>query len=119
MGYDKHPAEKALFMTQAQGLPETIESALGWIEQHQFDHDFHEQLFIVKKEKEEEKKQENNDQLDNIMTGIEKCIDSAYNQDDPDQAKVCFKTCALYAGNVLKDVNDEKYQKINLANEAF
>jgi uncharacterized UBP type Zn finger protein len=46
MGFNKHAAEKALFMTQAQGG--SLESAMGWIEQHQADPDFEEQLFIVK-----------------------------------------------------------------------
>lgn len=30
-----------------------------------------------------------------------------------------MKTCTVYIGNVLKDVNDEKFRKINSENEAF
>ncbi len=34
-------------------------------------------------------------------------------------AKTCLKTCSVYIGNVLKDVNEEKYRRINSENEAF
>ena len=46
MGFSKHASEKALFMTQEHG--QSLEKALGWIEQHTDDADFNEQLFIVK-----------------------------------------------------------------------
>jgi hypothetical protein len=36
----------------------------------------------------------------------------------PGVAKTCFKTCNTFAGNVLKDVNEPKYQKVNLDNAA-
>jgi hypothetical protein len=36
----------------------------------------------------------------------------------PGTAKLCFKTCATFAGNVLKDVNEQKYRKVNLDNAA-
>ena len=54
-----------------------------------------------------------------IKNGI-KIVMTAYTEDNhPGVAKTCFKTCSIYAGNVLKDVNDPKYQSINLGNEAF
>ena len=36
----------------------------------------------------------------------------------PGVAKLCFKTCNTFVGNVLKDVNEEKYKKVNLDNNA-
>ena len=36
----------------------------------------------------------------------------------PGTAKLCFKTVATFAGNVLKDVNEQKYRKVNLENAA-
>ncbi len=43
LGYNKHVAEKSIFMTQAKEAGK----ALDWIEQHKNDPDFEEQLFIV------------------------------------------------------------------------
>ena len=48
MGFSKHASEKALFMTQSKG--QSLEAALEWIDQHNGDADFNEQLFIVKQE---------------------------------------------------------------------
>ena len=45
MGFSKTVAEKALFMTLAQGG--TTEKALEWIDQHSEDADFNEELKIV------------------------------------------------------------------------
>jgi len=45
MGYERHPAEKALFMTQNKSL----QAGLDWLNQHKDDADFNEQLFIVGK----------------------------------------------------------------------
>jgi uncharacterized UBP type Zn finger protein len=45
MGFSKTVAEKALFMTLAQGG--TTEKALEWIDQHSEDPDFNEELKIV------------------------------------------------------------------------
>jgi uncharacterized UBP type Zn finger protein len=45
MGFSKIVAEKALFMTLAQGG--TTEKALEWIDQHSEDADFNEELKIV------------------------------------------------------------------------
>ena len=43
-----------------------------------------------------------------------------YTEDrQPGVAKTCFKTLTIYLGNVLKDPNEPKYQKINLTNDAF
>ena len=36
----------------------------------------------------------------------------------PGVAKLCFKTVATFAGNVLKDVNNEKFRRVNLENAA-
>jgi hypothetical protein len=36
----------------------------------------------------------------------------------PGTAKLCFKTVATFSGNVLKDVEDPKYRKVNLENAA-
>lgn len=46
MGFTKIVAEKALFFCKMQGA-ETTEKALEWIDQHQDDADFHEELKIV------------------------------------------------------------------------
>ena len=49
------------------------------------------------------------DPLTMIKNGI-KIVMTAYTEDNhPGVAKTCFATCAIYAGNVLKDVNDPKY----------
>ena len=43
-----------------------------------------------------------------------------YTEDrQPGIAKTCFKTCQIYLTNVLKDRNEEKFQRINMSNEAF
>ena len=44
--YSQHVLEKALFMTQANKA-NPIPAALDWINQHENDPDFAEQLFIV------------------------------------------------------------------------
>jgi len=36
----------------------------------------------------------------------------------PGTAKLFFKTVATFAGNILKDVNEQKYRKVNLDNAA-
>ena len=49
-----------------------------------------------------------------------KIVKTLYTEDrQPGVAKTCFKTCQIYLTNVLKDRNEEKYQKINMTNEAF
>jgi len=49
-----------------------------------------------------------------------KTVKTLYTEDrQPGVAKTCFKTCQVYLTNVLKDRNEEKFQRINLANEAF
>jgi len=40
-------------------------------------------------------------------------------ENQPGVAKTCFKTINVYAGNVIKDPSEPKYQSINLLNEAF
>mmetsp|Transcript_18011 Transcript_18011/g.30672 ORF Transcript_18011/g.30672 Transcript_18011/m.30672 type:complete len:128 (+) Transcript_18011:179-562(+) len=45
MGYTKNVAEKSLFLTLSKG--QSVENALEWIQDHQEDPDFFEQLFIV------------------------------------------------------------------------
>ena len=57
--------------------------------------------------------------MDQIKHGI-KTVTTLYTEDrQPGVAKTCLKTCSIYAGNILKDLNDPKYQQINLENEAF
>lgn len=58
-------------------------------------------------------------------TGIElveqglKTVKTIYTEfRQPGVAKLCLKTCNTFAGNVLKDVNEEKYRKVNLDNNA-
>jgi len=47
-------------------------------------------------------------------------VRTLYTEDrNPGVAKTCFKTIHVYLNNILKDVNEEKYRKINLGNEAF
>ena len=59
------------------------------------------------------------DPIAQIKQGI-KTVKTLYTEDRaPGVALTCLKTCSVYAGNVLKDVNDPKYQQINLGNEAF
>lgn len=36
----------------------------------------------------------------------------------PGVAKLCFKTCATFIGNPLKDRDNEKFRKVNLENAA-
>ena len=49
-----------------------------------------------------------------------KIVKTLYTEDrQPGVAKTCFKTCQIYLTNVLKDRNEEKYQKINMTNDAF
>ena len=49
-----------------------------------------------------------------------KTVKTLYTEDrQPGVAKTCFKTCQVYLTNVLKDRNEEKFQKINIGNEAF
>lgn len=54
-----------------------------------------------------------------VRKGI-KTIQTLYTEDrQPGVAKTCFKTLAVYMKNVLKVPAEEKFQKINLGNEAF
>ena len=47
-------------------------------------------------------------------------VKTLYTEDrQPGVAKTCFSTCKVYLSNVLKDKNEEKYQRINLGGEAF
>lgn len=49
-----------------------------------------------------------------------KIVKTLYTEDrQPGVAKTCFKTCQIYLTNVLKDRNEEKFQKINMTNDAF
>lgn len=49
-----------------------------------------------------------------------KTVKTLYTEDrQPGVAKTCFKTCQIYLTNVLKDRNEEKFQRINMSNEAF
>jgi hypothetical protein len=49
-----------------------------------------------------------------------KTVRTLYTEDRaPGVAKTCFKTISLYIGNALKDANEEKFKRINMANEAF
>ncbi len=49
-----------------------------------------------------------------------KLVKTLYTEDrQPGVAKTCFKTCQIYLTNVLKDRNEEKFQKINMSNDAF
>ena len=67
----------------------------------------------------QEKEKSKGSPMDQIKHGV-KTVMTLYTEDrQPGVAKTCFKTCSVYAGNALKDVNDPKYQSINLANEAF
>lgn len=57
--------------------------------------------------------------LDLIKHGL-KTVKTLYTEDrQPGVAKTCFKTCSVYLTNVLKDKNEEKFQRINLGNDAF
>ena len=50
------------------------------------------------------------DSLTLIKNGI-KIVMTAYSEDcHPGIAKTCFKTCAIYANNILKNVNDTKFK---------
>jgi hypothetical protein len=56
--------------------------------------------------------------LENIEHGI-KTIKTIYTEfRQPGVAKTCFKTLNTFAGNVLKDTNEEKFRKVNLDNAA-
>lgn len=49
-----------------------------------------------------------------------KTVRTLYTEDrQPGVAKTCFKTISVYLNNALKDPNEEKYKRINQANEAF
>ena len=49
-----------------------------------------------------------------------KTVRTLYTEDrNPGVAKTCFKTISVYLTNVLKNPTEEKFRKINLANEAF
>jgi hypothetical protein len=61
-----------------------------------------------------------------VVTGIElvkhglKTVRTLYTEDrQPGIAKTCFKTISVYLTNALKDANEEKYRRINMANDAF
>ena len=54
-----------------------------------------------------------------VKNGI-KIIQTVYTEDrNPGVAKTCFKTLGIYLKNVLKVPAEEKFQKINMGNEAF
>lgn len=57
--------------------------------------------------------------IEEIKHGI-KTVKTLYTEErQPGIAKTCFKTIAVYIGNVMKDPSDPKFQSINLGNEAF
>ncbi len=57
--------------------------------------------------------------VDLVKYGL-KMVKTLYTEDrQPGVAKTCFNTCKLYLSNVLKDKNEEKYQRINLGGDAF
>jgi len=57
--------------------------------------------------------------LEQVKHGI-KTVRTLYTEDrQPGVSKTCFKTITIYLGNVLKDPNEPKFQKINMQNEAF
>lgn len=59
------------------------------------------------------------DPIDSVKAGL-KMIRTLYTEErNPGIAKTCFSTMKAYLSNVLKDVNEEKYRKIKLTNEAF
>lgn len=54
-----------------------------------------------------------------VKHGI-KTVRTLYTEErQPGIAKTCFKTIHVYLSNILKDPNEEKFKKINLANENF
>mmetsp|Transcript_118182 Transcript_118182/g.164634 ORF Transcript_118182/g.164634 Transcript_118182/m.164634 type:complete len:153 (-) Transcript_118182:71-529(-) len=53
-----------------------------------------------------------------VESGIKKVETLYTEQRQPGVAKTCFKTCATFAGNVLKDPSNEKFRKVNLENNA-
>lgn len=49
-----------------------------------------------------------------------KIVGTLYTEErQPGIAKTCFKTITVYLKNALKDPMDEKFKRINQANEAF
>ena len=49
-----------------------------------------------------------------------KTVRTLYTEDrQPGVAQTCFKTLTVYLNNLLKDHNEEKFKRINQANEAF
>ena len=59
------------------------------------------------------------DPVEMIKHGL-KTVRTLYTEDrNPGVAKTCFKTISVYLTNVLKNPTEEKFRKINLANEAF
>ena len=49
-----------------------------------------------------------------------KIVKTLYTEDrQPGVAKTCFKTITVYLNNALKDPMDDKFKRINQANEAF
>ena len=57
--------------------------------------------------------------FDIVKTSV-KMVKTVYTEDrNPGVAKTCLKTCTVYISNVLKDVKEEKYRRINSENEAF
>ncbi len=57
--------------------------------------------------------------IESVKAGL-KMIRTLYTEErNPGVAKTCFSTLKAYISNVLKDVNEEKYRKIKLTNEAF
>ena len=57
--------------------------------------------------------------VDLVAHGV-KTVKTLYTEDrQPGIAKTCIKTCHVILSNVFKDPNEEKFKRINLANEAF
>lgn len=57
--------------------------------------------------------------IEQVKHGI-KTVETLYTEDrQPGVAKTCFKTIAVYVGNIIKNPDEEKFRKINLGNEAF
>lgn len=57
--------------------------------------------------------------IEKVKQGIN-AIKTLYTEDRaPGVAKTAFKTLGIYLKNVLREPKEDKFQKINLGNEAF
>ena len=56
--------------------------------------------------------------LEEIAHGI-KILGTYTEERNPGVQKTCLKTLIAYTSNVLKNLDDDKFKTINLANEAF